>query len=77
MDVAGGRKRLRLYREGRFQRVSALLAHGEGSAACQAAQLPPDTLPLQRVVSHSEGKLQEHRKMESFSLWQINMSVLA
>lgn len=49
----------RLYREGRFQRVSTLLSHGEGSTACQAAQLPPYTLPLQRVVGHPERKLQE------------------
>lgn len=57
----------RLYREGRFQRVSALLPHGEGRTARQAAQLPPHTLPLQRVVGHPEGELQEERKRENIS----------
>lgn len=57
----------RLYREGRFQRVPTLLSHGEWSTAGQTAQLPPYTLPLQRVVGHPERKLREHKMMENFS----------
>lgn len=58
----GGGKELRRYRKSRFQRVTTLLAHGEGGAASQTAELPPDPLPLQRVVGHAERKLQEEGK---------------
>lgn len=55
-------REFRRYRESRFQRVAALLSHGEGSAASQAAQLPPHALPLQRVVGHAERKLRADGK---------------
>lgn len=42
--------------------MAALLPHGEGGAASQAAQLPPDPLPLQRLVGHAQRKLQAGRR---------------
>lgn len=62
LEAPGGGTAFRPYRKSRFQRVAALLSHGEGSAASQAAELPPDALPLQRVVGHAERKLQADGK---------------
>lgn len=59
---------LRRYRKSRFQRVAALLPHGEGRAASQTAQLPPHALPLQRVVGHPQGKLQAGEHTHSWIL---------
>lgn len=46
----------------RFEGVSTLLSHSKRSTACQAAQLPPYSLPLQCVVGHTQRKLQKTQK---------------